>query len=143
MAGFYDVYVLSGDRSKATVVQFLDRFLPERKETADDYPVPRYSDSPEICLDTADELLTYLEHHPDEPHSIYWASRASGDPHHAMLFATIDGHAVYGLSVEGNEQEFLASLMAFLDSAKGYIDFENPPPDDVPEFEKKMADGIK
>ncbi|MBE9553168.1 MAG: hypothetical protein IMF05_06885 [Proteobacteria bacterium] len=143
MGGFYDVYVLSGDRSKATVVQFFDRFLPERKETADDYPVPRYSDSPEICLDTADELLTYLEHHPDEPHSIYWASQASGDPYHAMLFATTDGHAVYGLSVVRNEREYLASLMAFLNSANGYIDFEYPPPDSAPKFEKKMVDGVK
>lgn len=143
MAGFYDVYVLSDDRSKATVVQFLDRFLPEREETAVDYPVPRYSDAPEICLDSADELLSYLERHSDEPHSIYWASQASGDPQNAMLFATVDGHAIYGLSVERNEQEYLATLMSFLNSANGYIDFEYPPPDSAPEFEKKMVDEVK
>ncbi len=143
MAGFYDIYVLSGDRSKATVIQFLERFLPEREEVADEYPVPRYSDTPEVYLDTADELLTYLEHHSDEPHSIYWASQVSGDPRFAMLFATVDGHAIYGLSVDGNEQEFLANLMTFLNSATGYIDFENPPSDSAPEFEKKVVDGVK
>ncbi len=135
-----DIYVLSGDRSKATVIRFLDRFLPERKEMADEYGVPQYSDPPVNSFDTVEGLLDYLEHHTGESHAIYWASQVPGDPLYAMLFATLDGHAVYGLSAEGNEQEFLAELTAFLNSTKGYIDFENPPPDNAPEFEKALED---
>ena len=49
-----------------------------------------------------------------------------------MVFPTSDGQMVYGLSVVRNERRFLADLMTFLNSAKGYIDFEKPPPADPP-----------
>jgi hypothetical protein len=135
VAGFFDIYVLSRDRSKATAVRFLDHFLPHRDELTDEYAVPRYGDPPDITFDTADGLLGHIEHHPDEPHAIYWASKVPGDPRFAMLFPTADGHAVYGLSAEQNERELLADLMAFLNSAKGYIDFENLPADNAPAFD--------
>ena len=134
MGGFFDIYVLSRDRSWASAMSFLDRFLPNRKETADDYNVPNNSDRPRACFDDIDGLFTYLEQHPNEPHAIYWTSEAQGDPRCAMVFPTADGQMVYGLSVEGNEHRFLADLMTFLNSAEGYIDFEAPPPDNASAF---------
>jgi hypothetical protein len=140
MAGFHDVYVLSDQRSKAEVTRFLDRFLPEREEVADDYAVPHLSDRPEIVFAGADDLLTYLGEHPDRSHGIYWASRAVGDPRFAMIFPTTDGQVVYGLSVERDAAEFLAELKAHLGSPTGYVDFENPPPDNAPDFVKMAAE---
>lgn len=135
MGGLFDIYVLSRDRSKGSVVRFLDHFLPRRTEAADDYIVPKHADRPELCFDDAGDLLAYLERHTNEPHAIYWTSEAPGDPRSAMVFPTVDGRMVYGLSVEGSERRFLADLMAFLKSAEGYIAFETPPPDDPAAFE--------
>jgi hypothetical protein len=138
MSGFFDVYVLSHDRSRESVLGFLDRFLPRRSQSADDYVVPNNSDQPEFCFDNAVELLAHLETHPRESHAIYWLSTAPDDPRCAMVFPTSDGQMVYGLSVERNEPRFLADLMTFLNSAYGYIDFETPPPDTAAEFQDRV-----
>lgn len=140
MTGLADVYVLSPRRSKTAFDGFLDRFLPDRAETADEYEVPRFSDRPRKVFGKADDLLTYLCENPDEPHAVYWVSRSEGDPRYAMVFPTTSGQVVYGLSVESNEREFLERLKAFLDSAKGYIDYENPPPTNPCDFEKMAGD---
>lgn len=138
MSGLYDIYVLSRDRSKESVLTFLDRFLPRRSESADDYVVPNNSDQPEFCFNNAVELLVYLERHWREPHAIYWLSKAQGDPRCAMVFPTSDGQMVYGLSVVQNECRSLADLMTFLDTADGYIDFETPPPETAAAFRETV-----
>ena len=135
MSGLFDVYVLSHDRSREAVLGFLDRFEPRRSESADDYVVPNNSDQPEFRYDNAVELLDHLETRPGESHAIYWLSAAPGDPRCAMVFPTCDGQMVYGLSVVRNERRFLADLMTFLNSPKGYIDFEKPPPDTAAAFQ--------
>jgi hypothetical protein len=140
VAGFTDVYVLSAKRSKADVLHFLDRFLPARTELAEEYLVPQYADRPQACFDTAEQLLDHLHAHPDQAHAVYWASVSPGDPRYAMVFPTVDGQMVYGLSVERDGRKFLADLKVHLESSKGYIDFENPPPDNAADFEALAAD---
>jgi hypothetical protein len=39
---YADCYVLGGYRSADFIHSFLDRFLPHRKEMADEYEVPQY-----------------------------------------------------------------------------------------------------
>lgn len=140
MNGFADIYVLSPKRSKTAFNGFLGRFLPDRAETADEYPAPRFADLPETVFHKADDLLAWLCENPDEPHAVYWASRSAGDPRYAMLFPTTGGQVVYGLSVESGEREFLEALKAHLGSSTGYIDYENPPPDNPREFAKMAAE---
>jgi hypothetical protein len=138
MNGWFDVYALSPDRSRESVLRFLDRFLPRRSESAADYVVPNNSDLPEFHFDNAAELLAHLETHPRQSHAIYWLSEMPDDPRCAMAFPTSDGQMVYGLSVEENERRFLADLMAFLNTADGYIDVETPPPDSAAAFQERV-----
>jgi hypothetical protein len=42
--------------------------------------------------------------------------------------------------VESGEREFLEALKAHLGSSTGYIDYENPPPDNPREFAKMAAE---
>jgi hypothetical protein len=140
VTGLYDIYVLSPKRSTVEIARFLDRFLPDREETADEYVIPQFSDTPEIEFRDAETLLTYLCENPNEPHAVYWLSKAACDPRCAMVFPMTGGQIVYGLSVEENEQEYLETLKTFMDSPIGYIDFENPPPDSPSDFEKVASD---
>jgi len=124
----------------AEIAKFLDHFLPDREETADEYLVPQFSETPKIEFRDAEKLLAYLCETPDEPHAVYWRSKADCDPGFAMVFPTTGGQIVYGLSVGENELEFLETLKSFVDSPIGYIDFENPPPDNPTDFEKVAYD---
>ena len=138
MPGYYDVYVLSRDRSKATVLRFLDRFLPDREETQEDYSLPHLSDAPHIFFASQDELLDYLESHPSEPYALYWQSAVADDPRNAMVFPTSDGCMIYGLSVEQRARRYLSEVMSFLKEGKGYVAFECPPPTTAAAFEKTV-----
>ena len=140
MSGYYDVYVLSDRRSKEAVDRFLNHFVPQRKESTDEYLVPMYSTFPTSSFDTAEDLLAYIYENPNEPHSIYWASENTEGPSFAMVFPTTDGRIVYGLSVLRSEQKYLEELKRHLNSSKGYIDFESSPPADTADFERFVDD---
>lgn len=120
-------------------MRFLDHFLPRRTESADDYSVPSHGGRAEAHFDDAADLLSHLERHPNQSHAIYWTSEAPGDPRCAMVFPTVDGRMIFGLSVAANPVQFLSDLMNFLNSSEGYVDFEAPPPENAAEF----ADAVR
>ena len=128
MAGYYDLYVLSRDRSKATVLRYLARFLPDREESQDGYALPYLSDQPDIFFASLEELLDHLEGQPSEPFGAYWHSTVIGDPRSAMIFPTSDGCMIYGLSVERQAHRHLSDVLSFLGAGRGYVTFESPPP---------------
>lgn len=138
MAGYFDVYVLSQDRSKETVLGFLSNFLPDREESQDDYGLPHLSERPQKTFAAQNDLLDYLESHPNQPHAIYWHSVVAGDPRGAMIFPLSDGHMIYGLSVELQARRFLSEAITFLKARMGYITFESPPPTTAEAFKKEV-----
>lgn len=50
-----DIYVIKKTRSKKLADDFLNHFLPNRKESADEYFIPEYSDKPTYEFDNASE----------------------------------------------------------------------------------------
>ena len=73
--GIYaNLYSLVESRSAKIVHDFLARFLPNREESAEEYEVPQYADTPDVVFDNANDLIAYLEHHSHEryngPHKL-------------------------------------------------------------------------
>lgn len=133
-----DIYALAPERSVAAVERFLDRFLPHREQTADDYTVPEYSESPVVVFDTPEELIAHCCTHPEADQRVYWLNRSAGDPHSAHVFFLTDGGLVFGLSIATSDEaawdRWLHELQSFIGSAHGYWTGECPPEDTVAAF---------
>ena len=85
--GYYaDCYVLSNNRTAGFIYEFLDKFLPEREESADEYLVPMYSDNPERVYNKASELIEFLCKNPTCSNTIYWANSSLPELKGAMCF---------------------------------------------------------
>jgi len=150
LGGMFDCYVITNRRDKAFILSFLDRFVPNRKETADEYEFPQYSSQPQMIFPTADQLMTFMEKTPFEPHTIYWANEQRNDfLTHCMCFYTEDGFLILGGSCHRRlkhpgtieidmtyTENFLKELKDFSKSEHGYITFEEPPPINMVEFLK-------
>jgi len=137
--GIYsDIYSLVESRDKTLVRAFLDNFLPNREEAADEYEVPQYSENPSIVYKNAEELIEYMNNNSNEVHAIYWRSLSDGDPKDAMVFYTSDGCMILGLSIEDEEKEqyYLRKLMSFTNSDISGIAYEQAPPDTKSEFKE-------
>lgn len=126
-----DIYVLSKKRDKVSIELFLNKYLPQREECAEDYAIPQFSQSPEILFSRDHELIEYCEKNTHIKHAIYWWGLDNGTLHRAMVFFLMDGCIVYGLSTSGNNMEFpkkvLQDLKNYLGSNHGYITYEEPP----------------
>jgi hypothetical protein len=138
-----DLYVLAPIRSAELVTRFLEHFLPKRKPAADDYPVPEYSDSPELVLKTAEEVSRYCELHPNAAQCVYWNHPDSSDePSSAYCFFLADGGLILGLSVSENSlirDCLLDRMLTFLGSRIGYATVEEAPPDTTQAFQEIAA----
>jgi hypothetical protein len=139
MPGYCDIYALSAIRTADVVERFLNRFAPQREAMADEYEVPRYSDSPAIVFRRDTELVAYCVAHTSEPHSMYWRRLGAGDPAHVMVFFTPDEGLILGLSVVAESDHWLAKLLAFAGSDVGCVLFEDPPPDTARDFRALAA----
>ena len=103
MPEYADIYALGNERKPEAVVAFLDRFLPDRIESADEYEVPQFSRDPQVIFKTAAELIDHCCEHRDEPHAIYWRSEASSE--HAMVFFLADGTIILGVSTPADDSD--------------------------------------
>jgi|688.fasta_scaffold308211_3 hypothetical protein len=133
--GYYaDCYVLVAERNRPFVRDFLDRFLPVRSESADEYEVPQYSDKPTVVFKSADELLDYVADNPKEEYAIYWRNEAEGDIRGAMCFPTNDGRFIIGLYCVTKcpdtsiEDRVFGDLKIHCSVDTGYIAYEEDPP---------------
>ena len=137
--GIYsDIYVLVDNRDIKFIQDFIEHFIPDNREMADEYEIPQYSDSPDFLFTKAIELMRYCEKHEEVSHAIYWFNNLDEDPKDAMVFYTDDGKMILGLSIEdeSREQEWLVKLKSFSKSDQGCILYENPPPESSKEFLK-------
>ena len=130
--GYYaDCYVLTNNRTKIFIKDFLGTFAPNRMQQAEFYEVPQYGN--EICEEftLADELIHYLESNVTTPHSICWENLEDNKIRLVNCFFTNDNNLIVGLSCHADdktENELLVRLMKHCKSKVGYITYEQPPP---------------
>lgn len=143
--GYYaDCYVLSETRTSAFIFSFLDRFLPNRQESADEYEVPQYSDTPKVLFKTAVELIDYLTINKHEVHTIYWSNVDKADVKGAMCFFTNTGQLIIGIYCDTMypdttiEDKVLADLKSFCGNSNGYITYEEPATHDTTKFLERV-----
>lgn len=137
---FADCYVLTDKRTKDFISSFLDKYIPNRQEYTDTYEVPQFSQQPTVVLNTADELIQYLEHHKNEVHAIYWYNKVEEILRGTMCLFTSDGQVILGIFCESTypdtsiEEGYFADLQNFCDSNIGLIEYETPAAKDTLEF---------
>ncbi len=143
--GYYaDCYVLSEKRTSAFIHSFLDTFLQNRQESANEYEIPQYADKPEIVFKTAVELIDYLSLNKDEVHTIYWSNKDKTDIKGAMCFFTNNGHLILGISCDTMfpdttiEDNIFADLKEFCGNSNGYITYEEPATHDANKFIERV-----
>lgn len=139
MPRYADIYVLTPSRTKATIRAFLDRFAPDRAETAKEYWIPEHVDTPHTVLHSATEVISYCCGHQSETQSLCWRRIGDGGPKYAMVIFTKDAQVILGLSTEEfAAQGLLTILRDHAGSDIGYITVEGPPPQTAAEF-RRMA----
>ncbi len=130
MPEYADIYGLSETKTPAEVQRFLDRFLPSRIESAEEYEVPQYSDSPHTVFQTADQLITHCCENSAEVHAIYW--RSESVPRHAEVFFLSDGNLIFGISTPSEDHASVDAtardLCCFLSSRDVFVTYEAVPP---------------
>ena len=120
MSPYYDIYVLSNERTKSIVTSFLKTFAPIHEQSKLEYAFPEFSDSTNLILEQADEAIEYCLQHPNERQGIYLRNTEC-PPAQAMLFFTVDAALILGLSVSCKEEYWLERLMDFADSRIGLL----------------------
>lgn len=143
--GYYaDCYVLSETWTSKFIFSFLDRFLPNRQEGADEYEIQQYSDMPKFVFKTAVELIDHLSINKDQVHTIYWSNTANTDIKGAMCYFTNTGQLILGLYCNTMypdttiEDKVLAELKYFCGNSNGYITYEEPVTLDMTEFLERV-----
>ncbi len=102
----FTIYGLLNDRSKTTALAFLDRYMPDREQSAAEYEFPRFSRPPDFLLFDYLDVLDYLEEHLRTPYALYLRNtKCDISPINAMFFFTSDEHVIYGLDVLDREYE--------------------------------------
>lgn len=141
---FDDCYVLTDRRTESFSHEFLDHFVPEGRETADEYEVPQYADNPVENFKTAREAVKFLVENGSVKHSLYWANPVKLELRGAEIFYTDDGHVIMRLYCETKfpdtdiEDKYFKEIKEFCESEEGYITYEDTPPHNSEEFREKM-----
>src|SRR3954454_21882292 len=137
-----DVYVLAAERSAETAARFADRWLEGLELFAEEIEVPQYAQEPEALFETPEEAIGWLLDRPEEPHALYWRNPEEGEVAYAMLFFTVDGGLIAGLTVQEEGPalaDWLQRLVSTVGGTDGYVAFESPPPDSAAEFRRNAA----
>jgi len=136
MPEYADIYAIGGDRTERAITQFLDCFLPSRVESADEYEIPQYSDSPTTMYTRASDLIRHCCTNQNEVHTIYW--RSDERPEHAMVFFLADGGVILGVStpadVSKRVDQIASTLERYIGSDNVFITYEDTPPESIREF---------
>lgn len=148
MGQYADIYVAVKTRSKRQAIDFLNHFLPNREESADEYEFPQYSSKTDKEFETVDKLMTYMELEEGAEYNLYWRGTNNSNPNkHGMLFYTRDGALIFGISRDAdigghlntdNEDECLRLMTEYFQTEIGYITYEDTPVDTFGEFVIKV-----
>jgi hypothetical protein len=136
MPEYADIYALASKRTEKAVTEFLDHFLPERVESADEYEIPQYSDAPSTVYTKASDLISHCCDIPNEVHTVYW--RSENQPEHAMVFFLNDGGVIFGLSTPAEDHQRIDlvadDLGRFLNTKEVIVTYEDLPPGSSEDF---------
>ncbi len=148
MGQFADIYIAVKTRYKQKGIDFLNHFLSQREESADEYEFPQYTSKTEIEFDSVDDLMNYLETDKNAEYNLYWRSTDNSNPNkHGMLFYTKDEAIIFGISRDAdiggnsnteNEDECLNLMKEYFQTDIGYITYEDTPSDSYNEFIEKV-----
>lgn len=131
MPEYSDIYVISEERDTEVISDFLDHFLSQREDSADEYEFPQYSDDPSVIYKKDSEILARCVEDKTAEYGIYWRAIDNQKPEHAMVFFLRDGNVIYGLSTDASDQQYahqlLTELKELLGSKLGYIGHEASP----------------
>ncbi|MDP0492087.1 MAG: hypothetical protein Q7Q71_13645 [Verrucomicrobiota bacterium JB023] len=136
MPEFADIYALASTRSEQAIIDFLDRFFPKRSESADEYEIPQYADSPRVVYDQVSDLIRHCCNETTEAYAVYW--RAEDRAEHAMAFFLADGGLIVGISSPANEPRRVDAIAEelgnFLNTDEIIITYEELPPETTADF---------
>lgn len=142
MPEYADIYVLSRARTRPAIEAFLQAFVPEREEGADEYEVPQYSNSPTVVFKKADELIDHCCCRLREAHAIYWRAVGGRKPEHAMVFFLQDEHIIFGVSTDAIDEAFSHTLLQRLkkhfSTEEALLRYEECPPETADAFRKEL-----
>jgi hypothetical protein len=132
-APLYDCYVLAPKRSAELAQRFLDHFLPEREPGFAPEDPAQVLGLPEAT--TLEDVVRYLEDHPERTYAMYWRSKTATSPFYAIVAFGPDGCLVLGLSPSSEEDAYghahalavLAEMKEFAGAEPGYTGVEEPP----------------
>ena len=142
---YADCYVLTDKRTKNIIANFLDKFIPDRTESADEYVINARSNRHDKIVKNVDDIINYLTNNRETDYAIYWRNNVENEVQGAMCFFTKDGNLILGLYCLTNypdtkiEEHYLNMMKEFLRSDLGYIDYESPPPDNKEEFLERLT----
>lgn len=131
-----EVLAVGRTRSAEYVLEFLDRFLPDRTSSTDEFSMPELEDDPEVTFDSDVDALGYLASKDEETYALYWNARdQSGPVGQAMAYFLEDGHVLLGLAVRQQQAEdYLGLLAAHTGSEHTTFGSEQRPGDTLQEF---------
>jgi len=136
MPEYADIYALANNRTEQAITDFLDHFLPEHVESADEYEIPQYSDSPTVVYTKASDLIRHCCENVNEIHTLYW--RSDYLPEHAMVFFLGDGGLIVGVSTPAEDHrrvDWVASeLRRFIETERVIVTYEDLPPESATDF---------
>jgi hypothetical protein len=137
---FADCYVLTNNRTESFVEEFLNHFVPDRREIADEFQVSPYLENPVEIFKTAQEAIKFLVENKSVKHSIYWENPTKSDLKGAELFFTDDSHIIMGIYCETKypiteiEDKIFKEMQGFCKVDEGYITYEEVAPHNSAEF---------
>ena len=141
MSQYIESYYLVDNRESNVILNFIGTYSIVKKELADEYPFPQYSNFTEKIFPSDEELLTFLEANSNFDYSAYWENenKESVIKQFSVHF-TDDGKMIIGVAMVGNELNSKESVKLFkeiknyLNSSIACITSEEPPPTNSIEF---------
>lgn len=134
MPQYIDLYYLVNSRESEVVCDFFKDYSFVKRELADDYPIPQYSDNPIKVFYSDEELLLYLEKDYNCEYLIYWENaEENSDIKQFTLQYTDDGKVIFGVSIVGTVidsievVELFKHIKDYLNSKEACITMEEPP----------------
>jgi len=136
MPEYADIYALASKRTEQVITAFLDHFLPDRVESADEYEIPQYSSSPTTIYTKASDIIRHCCDSATEVHAVYWRSESGSE--HAMVFFLRDGGLIFGVSTPAEDHRKVDSITddlgRFLDTEEVVVTYEDIPPESSEDF---------
>lgn len=138
-----ELYFLLDSRRANVIYDFFEKYSFLKKELAEEYFVPQFSDDVNQTFYSDKYLLKYLEENEDRAYVIYWENMDErAYIIQCILQYTKDGKMIIGVVVAGKEPSdqlivsIYKNIKKYFSSTLGCITSEEPPPELATEFEQ-------